>query len=619
MSEVKAGRSGPKARKPKGKETPTRPASEGSMQPVDYIGEQPLTEAERRLVEEAYARLETWEQENRVYHLRAAEGRKVFRLQDPNQDPPNTPEMMRTLQLQTLKSTINNCVADQMDNLPEALMVPQRVDLQDIAAEMTDVVRFVLDQNGYKQYHRRKVEDFFCAGTAVTQVVWDATMDGGKGNVGVYRYPIESMVWDPMAEDIQDARAVIKISWHPLSWYAEHYPEASAYIGDESNSYNSVGVPDSLLGFEDQQEGKAMLMEYWYRRYKGGRYTINVAYIAGKALLERYEDVYAHGMYPFVFDAFTPVDGQPVGEGMVFELTPMMRYINRYAHYIDENLRYATKARMLVRKGAGIDQQQLADWRQNIVEGNTIDEESVRWFETKPFNGMATQQMLQFQNDMKMDSGQNQFSRGEVSGGVTAASAISALQEAGGKITRLRTAALSSGFKKIVEMILWLIAEFYDDEREALISGPDLKTRQLHLSAEHLMGKARKKGGFEPPPYTVEVQIQRSNPMRIQAQNDLMIQAYSMAAQAGQQFPLSVLFRLLNVDGKEQILPELDRLDAQAQQMQAMAQQMQQLQAENQNLKTSLDSYAQQMSRGVGDVQSAAFGSAPNPNGNTQM
>ena len=73
------------------------------------------------------------------------------------------------------------------------------------------------------------------------------------------------------------------------------------------------------------------------------------------------------------------------------------------------------------------------------------------------------------------------------------------------------------------------------------------------------------------------------------------------------------------MDGKEQILPELDRLDAQAQQLQAMAQQMQQLQAENQNLKTSLDSYAQQMSRDVGDVQSAAFGSAPNPNGNAQM
>lgn len=589
-----------------------KPPAQGAMAPVEIIGEQPLDEAEARLLREAYGRLRDWQQDCRPYHESAEKCRRIYRLDDPEQDVPGTPPTHKTIQLQTLKSTINNCVADQMDNMPEALMLPERPEVEQLASEMTDVVRFILDQNGYETFHRRRVEDFFISGTAVTQIGWDADMDNGDGNVAVARVPMERMVWDPEAEDVQDARAVIKLSWHPLSWFAEHYPDKAPYIHDENNQHNHLGVPESAQALIAPSEGRAMLMEYWYRRYQNKRYTINVAFLAGGALLDKFEDVYAHGKYPFVFDAFTQIPGQPVGEGMVSELAPMMRYINRYARYIDENLRYSCKNRMLVRKGAEIDLEQLADWSQNLVEGEQIGEESVRWFDTKPLTGMVNQQMLQFQNDMKMDSGQNQFSRGEVSGGVTAATAISALQEAGGKITRMRTAILSAGMKRIVEQILWLVAQFYTRDRERLIIGEDQERRTIHLSASHLMGKASKRGGtLPPPPYVVQIQIQRRNPLRVAAQNDLMIQAYTMAAQSGQNFPLSTLFELLVVDGKDRVLPKLRQLDQQAQQMQQLQAQMAQMQQENQTLQTSLSAMAQGLGSDTSDLQAASFGGEP--------
>lgn len=582
----------------------------GAMAPVEIVGEQELNEEDMHLVAEAYDRLQNWEQDCRPYHMNAEKCRKVYRLDDPEQDPPNTPPLERTIQLQTLKSTINNCVADQMDNTPEALMLPERPEVEPIASEMTDVVRFILDTNNYESYHRRRVEDFFITGTAVTQIAWDADMDNGEGNVSMLRVPVENMVWDPEAEDIQDARAIIKVSWHPLSWFAEHYPDKAMYINDERNQHSQVGMPESAQSLTSPQEGRALLIEYWYRRYKNGKYTINAAFLAGGALLDKYEDVYAHGKYPFVFDAFTQIPGQPVGEGMVYELTPMMRYINRYAHYIDENLRYSCKNRMLVRKGAEIDLKQLSDWNQNLVEGEQIDDDSVRWFDTKPLTGMVNTQMLQFQNDMKMDSGQNQFSRGETSGGVTAATAISALQEAGGKITRMRTAILSAGLKKVVEQILWLVAQFYTEDRERLIIGEDQERRTIHLNADHLMGQHKKKGdGLLPaPPYVVQIQIQRRNPLRVAAQNDLMIQAYTMAAQAGQNFPLSTLFELLVVDGKDRVLPKIREMEEQTQMLQQLQMQAQQLQKENNNLKTSLTSYANNLGADTSDLQDASFG-----------
>lgn len=466
MEDVKYKPDGPKGKPVPHEKPKDNPDEVASVLPVMYVGEQKLSPDDKKLVDEAYSRLENWTDDCTRYHDMARECRSIYRLKDPHQDPPGTPEGQKALQLQTLKSTINNCVSDQMDNEPEAIMIPEKPELQGVATEMTDVIRFVIDQND-PNFNRRRAEDFFIAGTAVTQIMWDKDMDNGRGNVAILRVPVENMIWDPMAEDIQDARAIIRLSWHPLSWYADHYPDTAVYVGDETNEHNNIGVPESAQSLFDQTtEGRAMLMEYWYRRYKDGKYTINVAHIAGRALLDKFENVYAHGRYPFQFDTFTQIPGQPVGEGMVYELKDMMRYINRYAHYIDENLRYSSKARMLVRKGAGINTKHLADWKRNLVEGDVIDEQNVRWFETKPLNGMVTQQMLQFQNDMKMDSGQNQFSRGETSGGVTAASAISSLQEAGGKITRMRTAALKAGFKRIVEQALWLIAEFYDEGRE---------------------------------------------------------------------------------------------------------------------------------------------------------
>lgn len=589
----------------------------GVIEPLEAaVTEQKLVEKEKSLVEEVYSRLDVYIQGCKEMHDRSVDARKIILLQDPYQDEVEYSETTglevngeltsSTLQLQTLKSTFNNCVADQLDNMPEALMLPERGDLQQQAEDMTDIVRFVLNQNDYESVHRKRVEDFLGTGTAVTQVAWDKDMDYGRGGVAVLRWPVEAFLWDPQSDNIQDSRAVMKVSWHPLSWYTARYPDKAPYVSAEEGLHERVGVPIAQEQTVSSDEPRAMLIEYWYRLYdaKARKYTINVAYLAGGALLERAEKVYDHGMYPFILDVYTPVDGYPVGDGMIQELVPMMRYINKYARYIDTNLRMSSKARMLIKRDSGIDKTAMADWSKDIIEGDRIDNEAMQWLQHPPFSGMVTNQMIQLQTDLKYDSGQNQFQRGETAGGVTAASAISALQEAGGKITRLRTAILNQGFKKIVEQIMWLMSQFYTEDRVRMIAGVDGKPREVSLSAKYLFGRDAK--GTAPPPYTVQIQIQRRNPLRIQAQNEMFIQAYSMAAQAQQVFPLSVLFELLNVDGKERIMPVLRETEVVTQQMQQMAQQIEQMGAENEQLKQGITNlqglnqkYAQAMRGGM--------------------
>ncbi|MDD3411579.1 MAG: hypothetical protein PHY12_12310, partial [Eubacteriales bacterium] len=152
-----------------------------------------------------------------------------------------------------------------------------------------------------------------------------------------------------------------------------------------------------------------------------------------------------------------------------------------------------------------------------------------------------------------------------------------------------RTATLNHGFQSIVEQILWLVMQFYTDKQERLITGRDGKARTVNLRAEHLMGEKRGGGTIPAPPYAVQVQVQRRNPMRVQAQNETILQAYQMAAQAGQMIPLSQLYQMLTIDGADRIIPLLQQSEQTQQQMQEMAQQNEALAQQVDSLKQALD------------------------------
>ena len=565
---------------------------------MEVFGEdQPLDEEDKNLVELIYDRLDIFEQTNRPYHEEAKKCRMILHMEDPDQDDPVTVAKngKRTLQLQTLKSTINNVVADQMLSMPEAKLLPETENMQEAADDLQDMVHYVIYcANDFEQLHYRRCEDFYGVGTSVIQIAWDPDMAYGKGEIALVRWPVEAFLWDPTAERLQDARAVMKVSWHPLSWYREHWPDEGRYVYADDGTHNNVGM---TAGQEDAEhsndEKRALLIEYWWREYdaKTRRYSVNVAYAAGNALLEKQKDVYTHGMYPFVIDVHDSIEGSLAGEGLVHELAPMMRYINRYAAYADMNARMSSKGRMLVQRGSGIDKDALTDWETDVIEGDRIVQgDSWNWMQNQPFNSTITNLMTMFQSDLKADSGANQFTRGETTGGIVSGKAINSLIQAGGKVASMRTEQLKYGFKDIAEQVIWLMSQFYDDDRVMMITGHQGK-REMKVDTKRLFGK-KGKGAVNPPPYTVQIEVSSRDPQRVANQNQMFMEAYTMSAQAQQFFPLSALFNILNLDGKDKILPVIqenehyqEQMQALQQQVEQMTQQMEQMQQENNNLK----------------------------------
>lgn len=570
-----------------------------------FMEDQPLSEEDEKLLDLIYDRLDIFIQMCRPYHEKAREARLILHMEDPKQDEPDeqgNPPEKPTLQLQTLKSTFNNVVADQMLSMPEAKLLPETTEAQEVADDLQDMVHYVVYcANDFEHTHHRRCEDFYGTGTAVTQTVWDQDMNYGKGEIALIRWPIEAFLWDATADNIQECRAVMKVSWHPLSYYREHWPEEGKYVGGEDGTHDEVG----RLGNDEEYTGdekKALLIEYWWRTYdaKTRRYKINVALAAGRALLEKQEDVYAHGRYPFTIDVHDSIEGSLAGEGLVTELAPMMRYINKYMAYADMNARMSSQARLLISRLAGIDVKALSDWRTNIIEGDKIDPSALQWLQSPPFNGNIVNLLTMLEADLKADSGANQFTRGETTGGIVSGKAINSLIQAGGKISSLRTEILKYGFKDVIEQILWLMAQFYDEGRVMMITGKTGR-RQLKVDKEKLFGMELD-GAVPPPPYSVQIEISSRDPQRVANRNQMFMEAHTMAAQTPYPMRLSTLFRLLNLDGKDSILPAIEADEKFAEQMQQMQQQMEQMQAQMQQLQQENQSVRRELTDTTNDL-----------------
>ena len=155
----------------------------------------------------------------------------------------------------------------------------------------------------------------------------------------------------------------------------------------------------------------------------------------------------------------------------------------------------------------------------------------------------------------------------------------------------MRTEQLKTGFKNIVEQIVWLMAQFYDNNRTFLITGKN-GNKTIKIDTMKLFGR-RGKERVNPPPYTVQIEVSSRDPQRVANRNQMFMEAFTMSAQTNNPMKLSDLFRILNLDGKENVLPVIEASEHYAEQMQALQQQVEQLQAEleqkqveNDNLRT---------------------------------
>ena len=593
-------------------------------------GEQPLSEDEKALVRRAYTLYDKFRGDLREAHEEMRKARMMRQLEQDNQS-------WTAPQSNTLNSCIDNVIADQIDNMPEARMYPERQETAQSAEEMTDVVSFVLYQAGWPGKYQQLMEDAVVTGTGVAQVVWNDEMLEGDGLPDITVWHPEDFFPDPQYENLQDGRGCFKATRTTVAWVEEHYPNARGYVKAETTreaeaTYGSIQAPD---GDRDTE-----LLEFWYKRYdaKKKKTRVHMALMAGHALLysteldygverkgEFKEGVYAHGLYPFTMYKYRNVWRKPFGSGLIHDYRTQQEAIDRYQKYIDDNARHSSIQRYFIRKGSGIDASQVADLANVFIEWEGDDIRNVlQSTQASPINGQVYQMMQYLSDTMKQDCGQNQFSRGEGGLGVTAASAIEMLQNAGGKITRWHTEGFKDAFREMIEQLLWVLSEYMEPGRTLRIVGGWDTTGAMKERLVTLIATAREGDALPKPAYTVRVQVQRNNPGWIQEENNFVLQMAQICGQYGQPMSPEIVVSLLqgypNKSAVLRAVQENSQIHVQMQQMQAQitqldAQLKQQQQTNMQILKKMATPGGAQSTKGAGPQYSALEQSTDAPTG----
>lgn len=447
-----------------------------------------------------------------------------------------------------LFSTLESILSDMMDSYPEPVLLGEEPGDDALAGSLSDVIKYILKRRNYRATYRSKCRAALKKGASVQEVFWDRDLYGGLGDINLRHWDVENFLYDPKCPSIQDGRACFKFAFYDMAWLKVHYPQAVGLV--KTDGYRRDGMPGDTVRDEDD----VMVMEYWYKTWHEGQSRVHMALLCGRVLLEKSEDtrpggMYAHGMYPFLLEPLYPLDGQPVGLGIIDIYKNLQSYADKLDQIILKNALMAGKVKLLVNRGAELDEDALSDWSKEIVRGSRIDDSSLRWFQPAPLSPHVLQHFYGKIQSIKDESGQTQFNRGEGGQGVTAASAIMALQEAGNKRSRMLIEQMYDGFEQMVRMMIALIAENYTEERTFRIIGEEGEYTTV------LSGAMLQKGGGESSrdiEFDVSVQVQKSTPYNTLYRNELALQLLG----AGVLQPQEAL-SMMSFEGKDRVVEQV--------------------------------------------------------------
>lgn len=163
----------------------------------------------------------------------------------------------------------------------------------------------------------------------------------------------------------------------------------------------------------------------------------------------------------------------------------------------------------------------LRDWSKEVHRGDSLS--GISWFATAPLPGYLLNYIEEIRRGVKEESGSNDFSRGNSIGGVTAAAAISALQEMSNKRSRMAAKAVHAAFADAVRQELEIEREFSVLPRTVTAGATADEARAVRFSAD-MMNTRTPLGNDVPIELQVSVKVQRENRFSVIAHNELGVE-----------------------------------------------------------------------------------------------
>lgn len=467
-----------------------------------------------------------------------------------------------------LFNSVINKHADAMDNYPTPNFLPREKSDEEAARRLQRVVPCILEANDFEQTYSDVWWYKLKFGTGIYGVFWNNGKENGLGDVDVRKVDLLNLFWEPGIKDIQDSANLFNIAAVEKDVLTDKYPflkgKIVGGINGDTVKYLSQETDDN---YNDQN--KVVVYDWYYKKLnEEGRTVLHYCkFIEGEVIYAsendtEYKDAgfYDHGLYPFVFDTLFPVEGSVVGFGYIDVMKSPQIYIDKLDQIVLKNAAMIGKPRFFASDSTNVNLEEFADWSKDFVKvEGMIDETRLRQIQVNSLPAYIYNHMQMKIDELKETSGNRDFSQGSTQSGVTAASAIAALQEAGSKLSRDMIKTSYRAHRQINQLVFELLRQFYTEERYFRIDGPNggyefmpfdnsgikYEKRQDPLTGELVTRR---------PVFDIKVQSQKQSPFSREAQNERAKELYGLGVFNPQMaIPALAMLEMMDFEGIDNI------------------------------------------------------------------
>ena len=489
-------------------------------------------------------------------------------------------------------NSISNKHADIMDNYPEPNVLPRELGDEQDAKTLSSILPVVFERNEYERTYDKAAWYKLKHGVVAKGIFWNKELENGLGDIDIRFMDILNIFWEPGITDLQKSRNLFVIDLKDNDLLEQEYPQLKNKLGGQIIEAKQYVHDDNV----DVSKKSVVVDWYYKKRTPEGRTILHYCKFCGSEVLfssenepENYPNgFYDHGRYPVEFDVLFPEEGTPVGFGYIAIMKSPQLYIDKLSQVILENSMMSAKVRYLVKKGSGINEDEFLDWSKPVVyyEG---DPSNIIPLQVQQVGGSVLNMLQMKIDELKETSSNRDVSQGSSSGGVTAAAAIAALQEAGNKTSRDMIAAAYRSYTQECYLAIELIRQFYDEMRTFRIVGEKGGFEYVQYNNANIKGVPvapylgqEMQPGYEQtyrvPVFDVVVKPQKRSPYSKMAQNELAKELYQMGffnPQLAEQ--VLTALEMMDFDGEEKVKEKVQQGQTLMNQLAAMQQQLMEL------------------------------------------
>jgi hypothetical protein len=312
-------------------------------------------------------------------------------------------------------------------------------------------------------------------GNGFVKSYWDANkMDSAsnvEGDICIENVtPFHIFIPDLMCTELEDQPYLIHAQTKSNLWIKQTF--GIDVVGDKLESVEDKLQAVMGVTKAGKKKEQSIVLEVWVKPGylpelpDGGVFTL----VSNKIVQGFDKWPYDHGMYPF-----SKLDSMPTGKfyntSVIEDLIPLQKELNRSRAQLIESKNKASKPQLMAEKGS-VDASKITTEPGQVI----LYEVGFQPPQPLPLQGLpsyVTDEINRLYSDIQDLSGQHDVSNGSTPPGVTAATAISFLQEQDESLISTHFTSVEEAIEKIATQCLDYVKSFWDDARTVKIVGAE--------------------------------------------------------------------------------------------------------------------------------------------------